>query len=389
VVPANGDIPAPTIGFDEPASEGLEQRRIDIGKVIAAAVDLHLSPVETTTHIESVGRILDEAFVDYETCELAEVLDELIADSEMRTDRLGRVVARSASRSPIEVAKVFRRVRALAERLEDSDPPRDLDVSFSSGDQVLKHTIPTAAQELRLVNRASDGNRGAINELVGMNMRLAAQLTRPYYRFKGAMDREDYLQESAFGLIRAAEKFDPSKGFRFSTYATWWIRQASRRAAADKSRTIRIPVHLVDRVSPLLAFSSRYESLVGIKPSPAELVGQFELKSAEVVELLNLPFEIGSLDDLDPDERSRYEQRPDYDEADRASTFLFMAAVRQSFEDLSEVQRTVLERRFGLGGSAPMTLEEVGRSLNVTRERVRQIQERALKVLRVANGIWF
>ena len=382
MAPADREPPGSDIRFDEPAAEEVERRRKGIGHVISEAVDLHFSPVETRTHIESVRRVLDDAYVDYGTGELEEVLDELTAEGEVMTDRLGRVLARRTTRSPIEVAKAFRRVRALADRLEDTDPLSGFDVSFSSADRVLKHEIPTADRELRLARRAAGGDREAINELVRVNMRLAATLARPYYRSMGAMDRDDYLQESALGLIRAAEKFDPSKGFRFSTYATWWVRQAARRAAANKSRTIRIPVHMVDRLTPLLAFSSKYETSVGIRPSRAEVTDNFKLESVEVAELLSLPYEIGSLDDLDPTETCRYEERPDQDVADRMSTLLSISAVRRSFGNLSETERTVVIRRFGLGANAPETLEEIGKSLNVTRERIRQIQDHALVSLR-------
>jgi RNA polymerase nonessential primary-like sigma factor len=380
--------------FDDPARDEAAIRREMVRQVLAEAVRLHFSPMSTQTHIETVARVFDESKVDYETEELDRSLADLIADGEIDTDRMGRVLASGSNRSPIEIAKAFREVKTMAEELEDIDHPAGLAVSFSSSEQMLKHGIPTAAQELQLVRRTAEGERAAINELVRQNVRLASKLMRPYYRSEGAMDREDYLQEAALGLIRAAEKFDPSKGFRFSTYATWWVRQAARRANSDRGRTIRIPVHIMDQLTPLLAFRSKYKELAEIDPSNAEVAEEFKIKRDKADDLLGLPHAIESLDDPECLGRHAYEEAPDFDDLDQAWLKQIAPAVREQIRDnLAEPARTIIVRRYGLAGTTPETLDEVGKSLNITRERVRQIQEQALKSLRMllanAPEPWF
>jgi RNA polymerase sigma factor (sigma-70 family) len=370
--------------FDDPARDEAAIRRETVRQVLVEAVKLHFSPTSTKTHIATVARVFDESKVDYETEELDRSLADLITEGGIGTDRMGRVLPSGSTRSPIEIAKAFREVKTMAEALEDVDHPAGLAVSFSSSEQMLKHAIPTAAQELRLVRRTAKGERSAINELVRQNVRLASTLTRPYYRSEGAMDREDYLQEAALGLIRAAEKFDPSKGFRFSTYATWWVRQAARRANSDRGRSIRIPVHIMDQLNPLLVFRSKYKELAEIDPSNAEVADEFEIERDKADELLGVPHAIESLDDPECLGRHAYEEAPDFDDLEGAWLKPIASAVREQIRDnLSEPARTIIVRRYGLAGAAPETLDEVGKSLNITRERVRQIQEQSLKSLRM------
>lgn len=380
--------------FDDPPRNEEAIRHEMVRQVLHKAVKLYFSPTSTQTHIETVARVFDESKVDYETEELERSLADLIADGEINTDRIGRVFAIGSTRSPIEIAKAFREVKTMAEELEDIDHPAGLAVSFSSSEQMLKHGIPTAAQELGLARRTAEGERAAINELVRQNVRLASKLIRPYYSSEGAMDREDYLQEAALGLIRAAEKFDPSKGFRFSTYATWWVRQAARRANSDRGRTIRIPVHIMDQLTPLLAFRSKYKELAEIDPSNAEVAEEFKIKRDKADDLLGLPHTIESLDDPECLGRHAYDEALDLDDLDQAWLKQIASAVREQIRDnLAEPARTIIVRRYGLAGTTPETLDEVGKSLNITRERVRQIQEQALKSLRMllanAPEPWF
>jgi len=171
-----------------------------------------------------------------------------------------------------------------------------MEASHYSPDALTGHELLSQMAEVRLAVRAHDGDTAARNELVVHNVRLAAHNARAHHMSDGAMDRDDYLQEAMLGLLRAGEKFDAEKGVRFSTYATWWVRQATSRAAADRGRVIRIPVHMVDKLRPILAFRAKYKELCGLDPSVGEISQHFKLDRQEVNDLLALPFQVESLD---------------------------------------------------------------------------------------------
>jgi RNA polymerase nonessential primary-like sigma factor len=373
--------------FDEVEAEARERRRTRICRLLAEAVDLHLSPVNRAAHFEAVRRLLDGAYADYEQGELEEALNSLLESGRIEADRFGRVLPRRRPNSPIDIARTFDRIKQLAAELGDTEPLSGFEASFSTRERVLGHDVPSAAEERRLTRRAAQGDRAAINQMVVGNMRLAAHLTRSYYRHTGAMDRDDFLQEGALGLIRAAEKFDAGRGFRFSTYASWWIRQSARRAASEKGRTIRIPVHADERLLPLLAFAAKYRETAEIEPSRAEIADAFDLDASEVDRLMELPIEVERLnrqqgdrgDGHDPGVGPRFE--------DVTLVRLRASLLREAIADLlPDKHRAVLVRRFGLLGNDPETLDEIGRDLGITRERVRQVQQASLKVLRHRLG---
>lgn len=341
---------------------------------------MHLAPVTPRAHVESVARLLDEAYADYEIDELLDALGVLIETGGVKTDRLGRITPATRARSPLDVAQTFREARIRAEALEDLPAPRGHDVSLSTREVVLSHDLLTMPAEQRLAHRAAKGDRAAINRLVVHNMRLAASQTTSYYGAHGAMDRDDYLQESAVGLIRAAEKFDPGRGFRFSTYAIWWVRQAARRAAADKGRVIRIPVHLVDRMTPICRFVRAYEELAGIPPVAEEIAESLEMDEADVDTLLEIPIDVATLDGCDgADLRVDIEAVEDSSFSDLVAAAFRRSSVRDLLEQALPLgERAILGWRFGLGSGDPETLAAVGERMGLTRERVRQLQERAL-----------
>ena len=207
-----------------------------------------------------------------------------------------------------------------------------------------------------------------------------------HYRDKG-VDFDDLIQEGNLGLIRAVEKFDYHKGFKFSTYATWWIRQSVTRALADQSRTIRVPVHMADQISRLLGTAQRMEQALGRQPSTSELAAEMSIPESRVSEILRASMRPISMNDLvGKDSTSEYgefiEDQSTPPPSERAEKQMLKEELREALTELSERESIVLRLRFGLEDNRPRTLEEIGRELKVTRERVRQIESKALRKLR-------
>lgn len=240
-------------------------------------------------------------------------------------------------------------------------------------------------EEISLAQKVDKGNLRAKAKLTTSNLRLVVSIAKKY--IGRGMSFLDLIQEGNKGLIRAVEKYDWKKGYKFSTYATWWIRQAITRAIADQARTIRIPVHMVETINKLVRTSRRLMQELGREPSPDEIAHEMGIEVTKVREVMKISQKTTSLETPIGDDEDSYlgDFIPDETSAspyDLTSKKLLKENLEEVLAALSEREARVLRMRFGLGGKRPMTLEEVGKEFGVTRERIRQIEAKALRKLK-------
>lgn len=313
--------------------------------------------------------------------ELDELYDKLLAES---IDVFESVTPEEIESDEQAKEKLDREIELLSrlDGIESTDPVRQY------LREIGKVPLLSAEDEVELAKRYEKGEKAPKDKLTESNLRLVVSIAKKY--IGRGLSLLDLIQEGNQGLIRAVEKYDWRKGFKFSTYATWWIRQAITRAIADQARTIRIPVHMVETINKLYRTSRRLMQELGREPTPEEIGEELEIDADRVREIFKISQEVTSLEaPVGEDQESMLgDFIPDESQlspVDQASKQLLRDHLNEVLGTLSDREARVLRLRFGLDpsvGNKQMTLEEVGRVFGVTRERIRQIEAKALRKLK-------
>lgn len=323
---------------------------------------------------------------------LKEIMNSLDDIVELDADRIDKIYE-AMEQEGIEL--VTEEDDENEEQIEE-DTKEDIDFSVSDSiaiddpvrmylKEIGKVPLLTADEEVAIAKRIEAGEKGAKRELAEANLRLVVSIAKKYVG-RGMLFL-DLIQEGNLGLMKAVEKFDYKKGYKFSTYATWWIRQAITRAIADQARTIRIPVHMVETINKLVRVSRQLLQELGRDPQPEEIAKEMEIPVEKVRDIMKIAQEPVSLETPIGEEEDSHlgDFIPDDDAqapADAAAYLLLKEQLEDVLETLTPREKKVLRLRFGLDDGRPRTLEEVGQVFGVTRERIRQIEAKALRKLR-------
>jgi RNA polymerase primary sigma factor len=283
--------------------------------------------------------------------------------------------------SSVDRAYKFDDPAAEAREPADSAPSTDSVRTYLK--EIGGVSLLSAKDEVRLAKLIEKGDHDAKNALIEANLRLVVSVAKRY--MGRGLNLLDLIQEGNLGLIRAVEKFDYRKGFKFSTYATWWIRQAVSRAIADQARTIRIPVHMVDAINRVTRTQRQLAQDLGHEPTPAQIGKELDLPAHKVEELMKLSRETVSLEapmgDTDASLADFIEDDPMAQPEAIAAEKIMREDLAKTLAGLPDRERRIIELRYGLSGNEPMTLEQVGHEFGVTRERIRQMEIKTLRRL--------
>ncbi|HST14658.1 MAG: RNA polymerase sigma factor RpoD [Gaiellaceae bacterium] len=349
-------------------------------------VDIALPDVEELQKLVASGQ--EKGFLTYD--EIVKGIEEVELTKEQVEDFTTYLIDHGVELVEGEEHKRLPHEQPLVEEEVKAAPKLDLTVEPSLDSlrlylrEIGKVPLLTADQEVYLAKRIERGDMIAKTQMIEANLRLVVSIAKGY--LGRGLSFLDLIQEGSLGLIRAVEKFDYRKGYKFSTYATWWIRQAVTRAIADKARTIRIPVHMVEKLNKVVHIERQLVQRLGREPRPEEIAEELEMTTEEVREILrmaqhpvSLEKPIGEEEDSELGDFVEDENTETPDEA--ASLTLRRSDIENALNALPERERQVIELRFGLTGGQPCTLEEVGKAFGVTRERIRQIENNTLKKL--------
>lgn len=361
-------------------------------KVADATAQTDKAKTDLLAKAKKDGTVDQQAIFDVlpDTPENAEALDAMYAElAEANVDVITTDVPEVEP-----VAAALTDEWALEEGEEEAEPEARVYIDDDVADdsvrlylrEIGKIPLLSAEEELSLAQRVVAGDKEAKDKMAEANMRLVVSIAKRYVG--RGLDLLDLIQEGNTGLLRAVEKFDPDKGFKFSTYATWWIRQAITRAIADQARVIRIPVHMVETINKLLRTQRRLTQELNREPTNEEIAAAMEIEVEKVEHIMKIKQEISSLDaSIRDDEEDSVladfiEDEDTISPEESATNQLLKEQVKEVLSALTEREQKIIRLRFGLEDGKQHTLEEVGQEFSVTRERIRQIEAKALAKLR-------
>lgn len=354
-----------------------------------------------TNFTNQLGKLLEFAKKRKNVLEIQEVND-FFGDTELTPDKVESIIE-YLENNGVDILRITSDDLEDLEELEDpellleeEEPLDEIDLSVPEGvsiedpvrmylKEIGKVPLLSAEEEIELAKKMEEGDQVAKQRLAEANLRLVVSIAKRYVG-RGMLFL-DLIQEGNLGLIKAVEKFDYTKGYKFSTYATWWIRQAITRAIADQARTIRIPVHMVETINKLIRVSRQLLQELGREPTPEEIAKEMDMSVERVREILKISQEPVSLETPIGEEEDSHLGDFIQDDnvpvpADAAAFTLLKEQLVEVLSTLTDREQKVLRLRFGLDDGRARTLEEVGKEFNVTRERIRQIEAKALRKLR-------